>query len=585
MIRALLYLQRVSLGNAVRQRLLRLRQPRYLLGAIVGAAYFYFFFFRHLAYRGAAPPGFAVDSVAAGLFFGVLVLLLMLIGRLVYAWVFSVERAALAFTPAEVEFLFPAPITRRTLVHFKLLKSQLHILFSAALLGLLSNRFTFIGGNAWTHAVGWWIVFSTIELHGIGASFTRERLLHLGLSPARRRLWFGGCLVVLGAAAGWWLWRTVPAATASDLTGTAAVIAYGNKVLATPPLPWLLAPFRWLLAPFLARDGGAFVRALGPALLILASHYGWVIRAEVSFEEASLELARKRADRLAAVRAGRGWRNQRPARRRSDPFPLRPTGPAPVAFLWKNFISAGPWFYPRNWLALTATVLAATIALAVMPAFRSWLQVIGFAALPVGCWILFFVPMLMRRQVHLLVERLDVLKTHPLFGWQVVLGEMLAPIVLITAIEWLVLAVGAIAAGALAHNAARVAWLAGLGGVEVGLLVPPVAGLMFAIPFAATLYFPGWMASLNQPRGMEALGQRLIFTGGFLLALVGALLPATVAGALPLFVVRWLTDTWSAALLAGAIAASVILVGELAIVIWLLGRRYDRFDLSRETLQ
>ena len=37
-MRAFAYLQAVSLYNNVRQRLLRLRQPKYLIGAVVGAA-------------------------------------------------------------------------------------------------------------------------------------------------------------------------------------------------------------------------------------------------------------------------------------------------------------------------------------------------------------------------------------------------------------------------------------------------------------------------------------------------------------------------------------------------------------------
>ena len=50
-----------------------------------------------------------------------------------------------AFTEAEVAFLFPAPVPRQVLVHFKLLKSQLRILFSALLFALLSLRFRFLG--------------------------------------------------------------------------------------------------------------------------------------------------------------------------------------------------------------------------------------------------------------------------------------------------------------------------------------------------------------------------------------------------------------------------------------------------------
>jgi hypothetical protein len=38
-------------------------------------------------------------------------------------------------------------------------------------------------------------------------------------------------------------------------------------------------------------------------------------------------------------------------------------------------------------------------------------------------------------------------------------------------------------------------------------------------------------------------------------------------------------------LLAGAVAASLVLIGELAAVVWWLGGRYERFDLSTELPQ
>ena len=59
---------------------------------------------------------------------------LFLMFALLLAWILPHSRAALAFTEAEVAFLFPAPISRKTLIHFKLLKSQTAILFSALLM-------------------------------------------------------------------------------------------------------------------------------------------------------------------------------------------------------------------------------------------------------------------------------------------------------------------------------------------------------------------------------------------------------------------------------------------------------------------
>ena len=585
---ALVYLQLESLRNAVRQRVRRLRQPRYLVGLIVGAAYFYFFFFRRAAFGGYRGRDSA--AVAGGAEIGLLVTLgfvaAIMFGRLAYAWIFSTERAALVFTEAEVSFLFCAPIARRALVHFKLLKSQLRILFSALLLAVLSNRFGMLGGSGWMHAVGWWILLSTVELHGIAASFTRQHLLDLGFRPGLRRVLFGGAGLAVAAAAAWWVRGHVSPPPPLDPRHLSLVTAYVRAVADTPPLPWLLAPFRWVLGPFFAADAAEFLRALGPALLVLAAHYVWVVRAEVAFEEASIDLSRRRAERLAALRSGGGWRGLgRPTRRRSEPFRLRPAGASAPAFLWRNLISAGPWFYPRNWLLFAAALLAGLAALGASPAHRPWLAAVQGLTAMASLWVLFALPMLLRRHVHLLFERLDVVKTLPLRGWQVLLGEMTAPIAMITAAEWLLLALFAVATGALTRHLAGTALVSGFGAVGIALLVPPVAGLMTAVPFAAALFFPDWVQTLNQPRGMEAFGQRLIFFGGYLVVLLVALLPAAATAAIPLFLVHWLAGGWSAAVGAAALAASLVLVGELAGVVWWLGGRWERFDLSRELPQ
>jgi ABC-2 type transport system permease protein len=582
---ALVYLQTMVIRNAVAQRVRRLRQPRYMMATLLGLAYFYFLFFRRSSFQDTGP-GAPVAPVNIGLLVGVSMAAVIMTGRIIYSWIFSADRAALSFTEAEVAFLFQAPVQRRVLVHYKLLKSQIRILFSAALFALVSRRLGFLGGNGWMHAIGWWILLSTLELHSIAASFTRERLLEVGLNPARRRALFLGGLLLVGGALWWWLRRTIPAPRAADMAGPMAMVNYFQGVLTAPPVSWLLAPCIWILRPFFAPDLAAFIRALGPALLILAGHYLWVIRSEVAFEEASLELARRRAERGEARQAGHWRERSQPRRKRREPFPLRPHGMAAPAFLWRALISAGPWFYPRNWLFISAGVLGAMLWLASQPAHRTAMVVIQAVALPVGFWVLIAGPMLMRREVRLMMQRLDVVKTYPLRGWQVVLGEMLAPIVLITAIEWLLLAVLAVAAAALNGEIGFIVLSSGLGVVGVGLLVPSVVGLMTGIPFAATLYFPSWMSAVGQAGGgLDAMGQRMMFAGGYVVVLAAALLPAALVAAGPYLIVLWMAGAQAAALAAAAVAASLILFGELAAVVWWLGGRYERFDLSEEAPQ
>ena len=160
MIAALLYLQYHTFRNRLVSRFKRLKQPKYLIGAIVGGLYFYFYFFRYLFRGFGGRP--AVDMTVSPEHLQLFELLgaLALFVIVLLAWIIPHERAALTFTEAEVAFLFPAPITRRALIHFKLLRSQFGILFTTLLFTLFSRRF---GGNAWIHAFGWWLLLSTLQ--------------------------------------------------------------------------------------------------------------------------------------------------------------------------------------------------------------------------------------------------------------------------------------------------------------------------------------------------------------------------------------------------------------------------------------
>ena len=586
MIGALVYLQLTSLRNALSQRLSRLRHPRYLAGAIVGFAYFYFFFFRHLfsdrgrpALHMAGMPTLTVDWPALLEPLGALVLFVVV----ALAWILPKDRAALHFTEAEVAFLFPAPVSRRTLVHFKLVKSQLAILISSLFLALFSNRWSFLGGNVAIHAAGWWLIFSLLNLHLLAASFARERLLDLGLDPARRRLIAAGGLALLGAATWLGLRRTLSLPTDAELASTDALLRYAQAVFAAPPLGWVLWPFRLAVRPFLAADAGAFAWALGPVLLLLIGHYLWVVHSDVAFEEASLAFAQKRADRIAAMRSGQ-WRG--PASRakpRRAPFALAATGPAPFAFLWKGLLAAGPMYYPRSWLTVAVVCVAGTLWLRRVPEYWPFVEGISFLSLGIGAYALLLGPMLFRRGLNLMLTRLDVVKTYPLRGWQIVLGEMLTPIALLTAFEWLLLTLAALGVQTIFRKVAAIPFLPGAGAVSIGLLVPPLGGMMFAIPFAATLYFPAWMGTgAQRGGGIEAMGQRLIFFAGYLVVLVVAVIPAALVGVVPFVVLQLLTGSLPVTVLAAGATASVVLVGEFAGVIWWLGQRYEKFDLSAE---
>jgi hypothetical protein len=296
MIGALIYLQVQSLKNRLRARLRRLKKPKYLAGAAVGAAYFYFFFFRHF-FAGRRPAtGVAPETLVLFELLGALVLFAMVLS----AWIFPHERAALAFTEAEIAFLFPAPVTRRTLIHFKLLRSQIAILFTTLLLTLVTRRFGG-GGAAWIRAFGWWLILSTLNLHTLAASFARTRLLDRGISNWRRRTFVLSAATALVVAAALWFRYKVPAPQASDFESLETIKYYFRHALESGPAFYMLYPFRMVVRPYLALDGWTFLFASGPVFALMLLHYWWVVKSDVAFEEASVDYSRKLAEKIAVA--------------------------------------------------------------------------------------------------------------------------------------------------------------------------------------------------------------------------------------------------------------------------------------------
>lgn len=580
MIEAYLYLQLTSIRNAIVQRLRRLRQPKYLFGAIVGGAYLYFFLFRRFgAGFGGGRHDFAQPLASSTPLLAVASLLLLILA--VLTWIIPSERAALQFTEAEVTFLFPAPVTRRMLIHFKLLRSQFSILVSAFFMSLIVRRGSFAGGSPVLHAAGWWLILSTFNLHVMGASFARERLLNLGVDNTRRRVILLAIASAIVAISWWWLRTHLALPTARDLEDFHSVSSYIGGVLGAAPLSWLLAPGRWLIAPLFAIDTGAFFQAALPAVLILVGHYFWVVHSDVAFEEASIDAARRRAERVAALRAGNLRLRNAPTKPRTVPFTLAPNGRVVIAFLWKSLIALGPLYRLRTWLIACAVVIAGGQWLAADPNRLPLLKIFGTIALVSGLWLLMMGPMLMRRGLGQTLSHLDILKAYPLRGWQIVLGELLSPMTIMAFAQWLVLLIAAEAFGRGGNG-----WLAAgdflVGALGIAFVAPPLCGLMLCVPYAGLLYFPAWSdAAGAHGGGIEVMGQRMIFFGAYLLAMILALIPAALLGGIA-FLLTTLLANLTVAIALTALVAGAVLCAELAAAIAWLGDRMDGFDLAQE---
>jgi len=448
------------------------------------------------------------------------------------------------------------------------------------------------GGHFVIRALGWWVVFATLNLHSLGCSFARTMLMDRGLSNWRRRTLVLGAVGVLAAGIIFWLHYTVPppppvAGRTTDFTLSGSYANdYANQILHSGPLPYVLFPFRLVIAPSFAANAGQFLIALGPALAVMGLLYWWVIRSNVAFEEASVELSRKTAERMAAIRSGNWQAARKPNKAGRSPFQLRPTGLPAVALFWKNLVSAGSLVTARAWVFLVWIVIFAGFLLQSQTRQAGGLgAALAFLALGLAGLSLFWGPQMLRNDLRQDLPAADVLKMFPMSGWQVVLGEVLAPAAILAAVQWLLLLAGLILLPDRFNDYSTTPGQRIGFALAAAIVLPCVDLIAMLIPNAAVLFFPAWFQLGKEgPRGFETTGQQLILMFGQLLVLALSLAPAAAAFTVVFFLSKPLLPSALSVLLGDAVAAALLLI-EAGIGIRLLGGVFERFDLSGEVLQ
>src|SRR5712692_9817771 len=120
MLAASLYIIACTARNRLRVRLRRLREPRYLIGAIVGVAYLYFSVYmgrgRHATVRGSGRSRPPLEILSTWQVAGTSIAGLALFALAALAWLLPTRSGVLEFSRAETAFLFPAPVSRRQLL-------------------------------------------------------------------------------------------------------------------------------------------------------------------------------------------------------------------------------------------------------------------------------------------------------------------------------------------------------------------------------------------------------------------------------------------------------------------------------------
>ena len=307
MTHAFLYLTACSLKNRLWRRLRRLREPRYLAGLVVGLLYLYWFVVRNqmrAPRRGRTDltwlTSFAPDIVVGG------AVLLWVVAVLVWLWPFATR--TWTFTAAEVQFFFTAPLTRRQLLNYKLLRSQVGLLFSVLIASLFTGAARAAVAGRWSLLLGGWLLFAAIFLHVLGANLTKSSFR----APASRVPWLAWAsatlmIVVSGLLCGTYLVHA-RALVSRPLNDAIFGIVELGRVGAAPFALW---PFRAVLAPIFAETPLAFARALGPALVVLVLNYVWVLWSDANLEDAASAAEQRQAQGAPRRRPWCGPRRSR----------------------------------------------------------------------------------------------------------------------------------------------------------------------------------------------------------------------------------------------------------------------------------
>lgn len=567
-LRAMLFLYWHAFRNRLRAQAARARNPRYLVAVALGAFYLWWALFRNT--RGADAPFSTVLQSPTTLLIAS-ALLLITSARW---WLFGSDRSALAFTPAEVQFLFPAPISRRGLIHAKLLRMQLAILLNTFVFTVIFR------GDAtslvsWQRATGWWLLFSTLAMHRLGASMVRSAAIEHGRAGWRRVLVSGVVFGAMFAGVAFGLIAALPELRAASDQGLRAFLRAVSAALEAPVPHAALWPVRVLIAPVLHTGTAVWAREALLAVGVLLLHYIWLVRLDTAFEEAALDHTRYRAEVMQRFRSSQmGEARSKKGKLVKVPR-LALTGRPEVAIAWKNVAAAlrgGSW---KTQLVSFVVGLALLATLARSTSRNAADMFVG-VSIGWGAMLLFIGPLWMRFDLRLDLPRLAMLKTMPLAGWRIVTAQIAAVTLLHSITVWSLMVVPLVL---LIQDPtlfeATGATIPILAAIAVG--VPAFNALMFTIHNGVALLFPAWVRLGTEARGFETMGQNLLTTGATaFVAAVGLVFPVGAA-----LLVLWLTNDWGGwSLLLATTLASLVIALQLWPVLRWLGTVFENTDVN-----
>jgi ABC-2 type transport system permease protein len=573
-IGASVYIIVCSFKNRLRMRLQRLREPRYLIGALVGGAYLYFSVFggfrrtrsaaaRNAARRrtGTAPALSSLGLAASGP--AVAGLALMIVSAV--SWLAPFTSGLLDFSDAEVQFLFPAPVSRRKLLLHRMLRSQIGLLIGSLVVGLVIPAAS--GAARLRFGVAMWVLLATGKVYFTGVSLSRARM-RAGTANSRRLAWLPVAILAAGIAIVATVlvraWIATPPSGVRDLFKLVGDVSL-------QPLPRVvLWPFVTLTRPLftLFEPIGVYLIALAVSVLVLAATIAWVLKIDEAFHDAAADAVEQRKRRTVG-------RQQTTYNVRSTGWTLGTSGRAEGAFAWKAATQTLRVVDNRSLMRIGLTLFALTIA-ARSVGREGPAATLGAFAMGAAVFTILMAPQILRIDIRQDLEHLELLKTWPVKAAAVVRGELLWPGVLLSGFAWTMIAIGMVLSGTVLPRVGA-GWRFGIG-AALAIVGPALVFAQLTVHNGLALMFPAWVPLGHQrARGLDAMGQRLIMLGGTWLLLIVMALPGAIAGGIVWFALgRFFGPVM---LVPAALACAVVIAVEVLLATEMLGPAYERLDV------
>lgn len=559
------YIIGCSLKNRLRRWLRRLREPRYAIFG--GAGVLYLGFLGVLRFHavniqqqpGAGPsPIDALPSLAAT---GPTLAGVVVLGFAAAAWL-TPGGSLLQFTRAEVQFLFPAPMSRRTLVAYRMLRSQLGLLFGSFISALVLPSAS--GSMRLRVGLTLWLLLFTAKTYFAGVAITKGHL-SVSASPRSRQIARATIAAIVGAfvIVMALLVRIVYGPT--PLTPAEAIgrFAFDQLPAVAQVLLW---PCAALVRPLFTADWVAFRFAIGGSMTVLAVVSAWVLTADDSFERVAAEAGFKREQEKGKPR----YRASKTA------WNLAPLGRPETAFAWKGALQTFRVVDRRIVVRVLAVAVWVVIVIMSSNQRESLATIAGLFVTTAAGMAVFLGPLMLRLDFRQDLEHLELLKTWPVPSAAVVRGMILWPMTLLTLIAWLMTFFALVLSSAVFEDsrpAVRVAVA-----LAAMIAAPALISAQLVTHNAAALAFPAWMGSGQQrSRGIDAIGQRLLLVAGGLAVLAVSAFPGALVGTVVWFAVAPFAGI--AALPPAAVAFTAVIAGEVFLATGALGPMYEKLDL------